>query len=120
MQAVGGINEKIEGFFELCRKRGLDGTHGVIIPADNVKHLMLRDDVVAAVRDGSFSIYSVAQVDEALSLLTGMEAGSRGDDGAFPEGTVNARVEAQLIRYAKLRKAFAEPDKRDDRNDDGQ
>jgi lon-related putative ATP-dependent protease len=120
VQAVGGINEKIEGFFELCRKRGLDGTHGVIIPADNVKHLMLRDDVVAAVRDGSFSIYSVAQVDEALSLLTGMEAGSRGDDGAFPEGTVNARVEAQLIRYAKLRKAFAEPDKRDDRNDDGQ
>jgi lon-related putative ATP-dependent protease len=120
VQAVGGINEKIEGFFELCRKRGLDGTHGVIIPADNVKHLMLRDDVVAAVRDGDFSIYSVAQVDDALSLLTGMEAGSRGDDGAFPEGTVNARVEAQLIRYARLRKAFAEPDKKDEQDDDGQ
>jgi predicted ATP-dependent protease len=120
VQAVGGINEKIEGFFELCRERGLDGTHGVIMPRDNVKHLMLRDDVVAAVADGKFSIYSVRHVDEALGLLTGMEAGTRGDDGAFPEGTVNARVEDQLIRYAKLRKAFAEPDKKDDTDDDGE
>jgi lon-related putative ATP-dependent protease len=118
VQAVGGINEKIEGFFDLCRERGLDGSHAVIIPRNNVKHLMLRDDVVAAARDGKFCIYSVEHVDEALSLLTGMEAGARGEDGAFPEGSVNARVEAQLVRYAKLRKAYAEPEKKDDLDGD--
>jgi len=119
VQAVGGINEKIEGFFEVCRERGLDGSHGVIIPRDNLKHLMLRDDVVQAVRDGQFSIYSVINVDEAVSLLTGMEAGMRNDSGEFPEGSVNARVEEQLIHYANLRKTFAEPARKGDGNDDG-
>ena len=120
VQAVGGINEKIEGFFEVCRERGLDGSHGVIIPRDNVKHLMLRDEVVQAVEDGKFEVYSVTHVDEALSLLTGCEAGERGRDGEFPDDSVNAKVEAQLIRYATLRKAFAAPDKQDEKHDDGQ
>jgi len=108
VQSVGGINEKIEGFYDICVERGLDGTHGVIMPRDNVKHLMLRDDVVEAVAGGRFSVFAVEQVDEALGLLTGEEAGIRGTEGHFPPGSVNARVEEQLIRYARQRKAFAE------------
>jgi len=108
IQVIGGVNEKIEGFFDLCKKRGLDGSHGVIIPRDNVKHLMLREDVVEAVEQKQFDVFAVQSVDEALTLLTGMEAGERDDGGEFPEGSVNARVERQLIRYAGLRKTFAE------------
>jgi lon-related putative ATP-dependent protease len=114
VQAVGGINEKVEGFFDVCKERGLDGSHAVIIPKDNVKHLMLRDDVIAACDKGMFGVFAVRHVDEALSLLTGTEAGSRGADGQFPDGTVNAKVESQLIRYAKLRKSFTEQDAREE------
>ena len=95
VQVVGGINEKIEGFFDVCKARGLDGTHGVVIPADNIKHLMLREDVVGAVRDGKFSIFGVQDVDEAITVLTGHDA-----------ATVNRKVEDQLVRYATLRKEF--------------
>ena len=97
VQAVGGVNEKVEGFFDVCRERGLDGSHGVIIPQDNVKHLMLREDVVAAVRDGKFSIFGVQDVDEAIGVLTGVDA-----------TVVNQKVEEQLVRYATLRKEFGE------------
>jgi predicted ATP-dependent protease len=120
VQAVGGINEKIEGYFDVCRERGLDGSHGVVIPKDNVKHLMLRDDVVEAVENGTFGVFAVTHVDEALSLLTGAQAGERGADGKFPEDSVNAKVEAQLTRYAKLRKAFSEPDKKEEADDDAE
>lgn len=102
VQVVGGINEKIEGFYDVCAERGLDGTHGVVIPADNVKHLMLREDVVDAVRDNKFSVYAVHDIDEAVTLLTGEKA-----------RTVNEKVEAQLIRFATLRKEFGE-EKSDD------
>ena len=95
VQVVGGVNEKIEGFFDLCRCRGLDGSHAVVIPRDNVKHLMLRQDVVEAVRKGEFTVYGVRQLDEAIALLTGIDAGS-----------VNRKVEEQLLRYASLRKQF--------------
>lgn len=115
VQAVGGVNEKIEGFFDLCQARGLDGTHGVIIPRDNVKHLMLNDRVVDAVRDGQFGIYAIRDVDQAISILTGIEAGARDDAGQFPQDSVNLRVEEQLIRYAKLRKGFAEKDSDDEK-----
>jgi lon-related putative ATP-dependent protease len=108
IQVIGGVNEKIEGFFDVCKERGLDGTHGVIIPRDNVKHLMLREDVVAAVEKGQFKVLAVKSVDEALSILTGVEAGQRDDKGEFPKDSVNDRVEQQLIRYAELRKTFAE------------
>jgi len=108
IQVIGGVNEKIEGFFDVCEKRGLDGTHGVIIPRDNVKHLMLREDVVEAVEQGQFKVLAVKSVDEALSILTGVEAGQRDDKGEFPKDSVNGRVEQQLIRYAELRKTFAE------------
>ncbi|MDH3350894.1 MAG: AAA family ATPase [Gammaproteobacteria bacterium] len=115
IQVIGGVNEKIEGFFDLCKERGLDGNHGVIIPRDNVKHLMLREDVVAAVEREQFNIFAVKRVDEALTLLTGVEAGQRDDAGEFPEDSVNARVEKQLIRYAGLRKTFAEGSKGDEK-----
>ena len=95
VQVIGGVNEKIEGFFDVCRARGLDGTQGVVIPSDNVKHLMLREDVVEAVRDGQFSIFGVKSVDEAITILTGVDA-----------ATVNQKVEDQLVRYATLRKEF--------------
>ena len=108
VQAVGGVNEKIEGFFEICRKRALDGSHGVIIPRDNVKHLMLREDVVQAVRDKKFTVYAIETIDEAIELLTGSPAGLRGDDGEFPADSVNRKVEKQLIRYARQRKHFGE------------
>ncbi len=107
IQVVGGINEKIEGFFDVCKKRGLDGSHGVIIPQDNVKHLMLREHVIAAVQEGLFSVFAVQNIDEAVSILTGSEAGRRDDNGQFPADSVNMKVEQQLIRYAKLRKQFA-------------
>jgi predicted ATP-dependent protease len=106
VQAVGGINEKIEGFFDLCCARGLDGTHGVLIPRANIVHLMLRPDIVEAAEAGRFSVYAVSSADEGIALLTGCEAGSRGLDGAFPPDSVNGRVEARLRDFAAARQAF--------------
>jgi lon-related putative ATP-dependent protease len=101
VQAIGGVNEKIEGFFDVCRARGLDGKQGVIIPASNIRHLMLRADVVQAVADGHFSIYPVTRVDEAVALLTGLPAGERDALGAFPPGSLNHRVEQRLLDLAE-------------------
>jgi lon-related putative ATP-dependent protease len=109
VQAVGGVNEKIEGFFEVCARRGLDGSQGVIIPAANVAHLMLRDEVVAAVEAGRFHVWAVETVDEALELLTGLEAGRRDEEGRYPEGSVNARVEARLLDLAARAREYAGP-----------
>jgi predicted ATP-dependent protease len=81
IQAIGGVNEKIEGFYDICHRRGLTGEQGVIIPAVNVQHLMLRPDVVEAARAGQFHIYAIRHVDEGLALLTGLPAGERGPDG---------------------------------------
>ncbi len=103
VQAIGGVNEKIEGFFDLCAARGLTGTQGVLIPASNVQHLMLRADVVAACEQGRFAVWPIRNVDEAIALLTGVAAGERAADGAFPPGTVNARVEARLREFARVR-----------------
>ena len=105
VQAIGGVNEKIEGFFDLCKARGLTGAQGVIIPASNVRHLMLRQDVVEAVRHRQFNIYAVETVDQGMELLTGVPAGEREPDGKFSEGSVNARVEARLITFAEKRLA---------------
>ncbi len=104
VQAIGGANEKIEGFFDLCAARGLSGEQGVLIPAANVKHLMLRHDIVAAVAEGKFHIYPVAAIDEGIELLTGMPAGERGDDGKYPEGTVNRLVADRLEALAAKRR----------------
>ncbi len=100
VQAIGGVNEKIEGFFDVCAARGLTGDHGVIIPAANLKHLILRRDVVEAVEAGRFHVYAVETVDEALELLTGRPAGVRDGLGVYPPATMNARVEGRLIALA--------------------
>jgi lon-related putative ATP-dependent protease len=109
VQAIGGVNEKIEGFFDVCQARGLTGDQGVLIPAANIKHLMLRQEVIDAVRDGKFHIYPVTTIDEGIELLTGMPAGERGADGLFPEGTINRQVEIRLITLAELARAFGVP-----------
>jgi len=111
VQAIGGVNEKIEGFFDLCRERGLSGTQGVIIPKANVQHLMLRDEVVQACEEGRFAIYSIEHVDQAMELLTGRNAGERGEDGLFPEGSINRAVEEQLIAFAHRRRELAREEK---------
>jgi len=107
VQAIGGVNEKIEGFFDICRARGLSGEHGVLIPAANVKHLMLRRDVVEAVSAGQFHIYAVAHIDEGIELLTGVPAGAADDAGHFPDETVNRRVADRLTELAAQRRLFA-------------
>ncbi len=110
VQPIGGVNEKIEGFFDVCRARGLTGEQGVLIPASNVKHLMLAPRVVEAVRDGRFHVYPVHTVDEGIELLTGMPAGERRPDGTYPEGTVNRRVIDRLAEMAERRQAFLRAD----------
>ena len=101
VQAIGGVNEKIEGFFDVARVMGLTGQQGVLIPADNVQHLMLRQDVIEAVARGQFHLYPIRTIDEGLELLTGRPAGERQPDGKYPEGTVNAAVEARLAELAQ-------------------
>ncbi len=102
IQAVGGVNEKIEGFFATCKALGLTGTQGVILPKANRKHLMLREEVVEAVREGRFHIWAVETIDEAIGLLTGMEPGQRQPDGTFPEGTFHHAVAKRLETFARL------------------
>nr|PZN88050.1 MAG: ATP-dependent protease [Pseudomonadota bacterium] len=106
VQAIGGVNEKIEGFFDICKARGLTGEQGVLIPKSNVQHLMLRQDVVEAVREGKFSIWAVSHVDEGMEILTGVKAGERGEDGQFPPGTINRLVEDKLKLFAERARAF--------------
>ena len=108
MQAVGGINEKIEGFFAVCKERGLDGSHAVIIPRDNVKHLMLSEAVVEAVHSNLFNVYAVRSIDEAVAALTGIATGERDKDGQFPADTLNRLVEDKLIQFARRRRQFSE------------
>ncbi|HMA14745.1 MAG: Lon protease family protein [Bacteroidota bacterium] len=107
VQAIGGVNEKIEGFFDICMQRGLTGSQGVLIPAVNQKHLMLRRDVVDAVAAGRFAIYPIETIDEGIELLTGRPAGVRGADGSFPAASINRLVEDRLVAFAKARHRFA-------------
>jgi len=107
VQAIGGVNEKIEGFFDVCRARGLNEQQGVLIPKSNVQHLMLREDVVEAVRHGQFAVYPVGTVDEAVEILTGVKAGERGPEGRFTGGTVNRLVEDKLKAFAERTRGFA-------------
>ncbi len=102
LQAIGGVNEKIEGFYRACSLAELTGRQGVIIPEANVRHLMLTREVVDAVRTGRFHVWSARTVDDGIQLLTGLTAGRRGSDGLFPEGTLHARVEKRLARWARI------------------
>jgi len=106
IQAIGGVNEKIEGFFDVCEKRGLTGEQGVMIPDSNVKDLMLREDVVTAVKEGKFRIWSVATVDQGLEILTGVAAGKRDEKNRYPEGSVNAMVNDRLLELVMGLKEF--------------
>ena len=108
-QAIGAVNDKIEGFFDVCKARGLTGEQGVLIPAANVKHLMLRADVVEAVRSGQFQVHAVDSVDQAMGLLTGEPAGEADADGNYPANSINARVAARVAELCGLRKSFARP-----------
>ncbi|WP_083567655.1 ATP-binding protein [Hyphomicrobium sp. CS1GBMeth3] len=107
VQAVGGVNEKIEGFFDVCAARGLTGTQGILIPEANRQNLMLREDVVAAVREGRFSVYAIKTVDEGISLLTGLDAGEKNSEGRFGADTVSGRVAARLKTFAERARAFS-------------
>jgi len=102
VQAVGGVNEKIEGFFDICKARGLTGSQGVIIPASNQVNLMLSNEVVEAVGNGRFAVYTVKSVDEAMGLLTGEDIGTNLPDGEFPVGSINHKIINQLRNFAKL------------------
>ncbi len=106
VQPIGGVNQKIEGFHDVCKTMGMTGTQGVIIPARNKRNLMLRPDVVESVRKGLFHIYAVSTVDEAIELLTGIPAGERGPDGLYPEDTINRRVDDRLRQMGEAMRHF--------------
>lgn len=106
IQAIGGVNQKVEGFFDICQERGLTGDQGVIIPESNVKNLMLRREVVDAVEAGSFHIYPVETVDEGIEILTGVPAGERDEEGNYPQGTINYKVAQRLAELAEKRSEF--------------
>ncbi|MGC2456774.1 MAG: AAA family ATPase [Gallionellaceae bacterium] len=108
-QAIGAVNEKIEGFFDICAARGLNGEQGVLIPAANIKHLMLRRDVVAAAEAGQFRIYAVENIDQAIAILTGVPAGEADANGNYPVGSVNRGVAARLAELTGIRESFAKP-----------
>ena len=104
IQPIGGVNDKIEGFFQVCKMRGLDGSHSVIIPKQNIRNLNLSDEVVQAVKESKFHIYAITTIDEGIELLTGVPAGSRDENGNFPAGTINYLVYQKLKKYAKVGK----------------
>ncbi|MBX6763744.1 MAG: AAA family ATPase [Rubrobacteraceae bacterium] len=114
VQAIGGVNEKIEGFFDICRRRGLNGEQGVLIPASNVDNLMLRRDVVEAVERGDFHIYPVETIDEGIELLTGVPAGEPDEEGNYPEDTVNGMVERRLAELGERMRALARQSSREE------
>lgn len=107
VQAIGGVNEKIEGFFDICKARGLTGTQGVLIPVANVQHLMLRDDVIDACKADQFAIYPISSIDQGLALMTGRSVGQKDKDGIYPEGSVYRSVEERFAAFAELRRRFA-------------
>jgi len=111
------VNEKVEGFFDLCKARGLTGRQGVVIPKSNVRNLMLKEEVLTAVRDGMFHVYAVESVDQGISILTGVEAGVRGADGQYPAGTVHCKVDARLCTLVRGLEQFdKDKDKKDERS----
>ena len=104
IQPIGGVNEKIEGFYQICKMRGLDGSHGVMIPTQNIRNLQLPDEIVESCKNGLFTIYAVSNIDEGIEVLTGVPAGKRNRMGNYPAGTVNYLVNEKLKKYAKIGK----------------
>lgn len=118
IQPIGGVNEKVEGFYAVCKAKGLTGDQGVVIPVQNVKNLMLREEVIDAVRTGRFHIWGVSTVDEGIEILTGVPAGQRQAEGGWAEGTVNARVDRRLRDLAEAARRFGQG-KENDREEKG-
>ena len=110
VQAIGGVNQKIEGFFDLCKFRGLSGEQGVMIPESNVKNLMLREDVVLAIKEGKFHIYPVGSIDQGIEVLTGVAAGEPDAEGNYPDGSVNHLVQSRLDEMAKIMRSSKDND----------
>jgi predicted ATP-dependent protease len=106
VQAIGGVNEKIEGYFDVCRLNKLTGEQGVMIPESNVQNLMLREDVVEAVKKKWFNVWSVSTIDEGIEHLTGVKAGKRNADGSFPKTSINGLVQARLASMADSVKEY--------------
>ena len=102
IQPIGGVNEKIEGYFQVCKVRGLDGSHGVMIPVQNIDNLQLSDEIIDAVKNKKFHIYAVSTIEEGIEVLTGVPAGKKDKDGHFPAGTINRLVYEKLKKYAKI------------------
>ena len=102
IQPIGGVNEKIEGYFQVCKVRGLDGSHGVMIPVQNIDNLQLSDEIIDAVKNKKFHIYAVSTIEEGIEVLTGVPAGKKDKDGHFPAGTINRLVYEKLRKYAKI------------------
>jgi Lon-like ATP-dependent protease len=109
VQPIGGVNEKIEGFYNLCKAAGKLGNAGVLIPARNLPHLMVMPEVVEAVRSGRFHIYAVRTVDEGISMLSGIEAGAPGPDGQYPPESFNGRAQRRLAEFAEGLRNFGAP-----------
>ncbi len=118
VQAIGGVNEKVEGFFDLCKMRGLTGTQGVVIPKSNVENLMLREDVVKAIEDGQFHIYAVETVDEGVEILTGIPAGKPDEEGKYPPDTINGKVDERLRALAEGLRAFTKEGEGEEEKDE--
>ena len=113
LQMIGGVNEKIDGFFEVCHAKGLTGEQGVLIPESNTTNLMLKKPVVDAVREGKFHIWAIRNVDKGIEILTGVKAGERQEDGSFEPGTVNALVDAKLAEFAELLAQFGKHEEKE-------
>jgi predicted ATP-dependent protease len=111
VQAIGGVNQKIEGFFDICKERGLTGNQGVLIPSANIKHLMLRKDVIEAVEADQFHIYPVSHIDQGIEILTGIKAGEKDENGAFPLDSINGMVKQKLETMAKTLAHFGKDEK---------
>jgi lon-related putative ATP-dependent protease len=109
IQPIGGVNQKIEGFFQVCKAKGLSGDQGVVIPRQNVRNLMLREEVIEAVKRDKFHIYAVNTVDEGIEILTGVAAGDKKEDGTYPEGSINYRADKKLKEMAAKLKQFTVP-----------
>ena len=99
IQPIGGVNEKIEGFYQICKLRGFNGEHGVIIPIQNVRNLHLSDEIIESVKKGKFHIYAISTIDEGIEILTGVPAGKKNKNGKFPLGTINYLAEEKLRKY---------------------
>jgi predicted ATP-dependent protease len=110
VQAIGGINEKIEGYFEICLAAGLNGKQGVMIPVSNIKNLMLKEQVTEAIIQGKFHIYPVSTIDEGIEVLTGTKAGTRRKNGSFEPDSINDRVQKKLTSMAEKLRDFGKPE----------